>query len=451
MRKPAILTLFLFFHALFLVAQPVDLSKEVSVHFDRLPLKQALHDLERRYDLRFSYSSDHIPLSQRVSVHRERTRLDVVLEDLFAATKVVFAPIGRQIVLKIDPAKPVRDPWNEASGKMGYREPEILILPIGSREIAPIEWAPDPGRVKPVVLADPDQTVFPKWSFLSFVDSLHTGMPEGKRFYQVSIFPPFGTNGWESANLTNLYSVNMFAGLSAGVEGAEGSLLLNVTEGNVKGLQVSLLGNVAEGNLYGKQLSAGVNMVQGLARGKQIGLVNVAGEMSGMQIGLANVADSVSGLSLGLLNLVRKGYNRVELGYSESMHASVALKLGTYGFYNLFYSGFRWEENAEDRMFGLGYGLGTNIWLARRLDLNVEGLAIRMLRREFNLLSQARVTFDWRLAKRFSLFAGGTLNLLTSETADSPLELSPYTFFRHTTRGGKDLSAWAGFLAGVRF
>jgi hypothetical protein len=491
MRKPTILFVLLLLQTLAVWAQQADLSLPVSAHYDRVQLRHALNDLERRYDLRFSYSSDHIPLSQRVSVHRERAPLKAVLDDLFAETQVVYATIGRQIVLKHDPGKPIRNPWKPEGGKREYREPEIQLLPMGSREIGPIRMETEtPPKLEPVVLPPPDKTVFSRWQTWAFFDSLNMGLPDDKRMYQLSIFPPFGTNGWESGKLSNLHSVNLLAGYSAGVEGSEWSLLMNTTEGDVKGIQVAGFANVAEESLYGRQVAGVLNLSLRRARGLQVaGFLNAAGEISGNQIalagnlsfvemrgrqiaalfnysagaagtqfGLINIADTVTNVSIGLLNLVRRGYNRFELAGSESLWTSVAFKPGTRRFYNIFYAGFRWEETP---IWGLGYGAGTAIGLSRRLDLNLEGLSIHLskggsIEGRLNLLNQLRLTLDCRIGRRFSIFGGGTLNLMVSrvvdpETGDRSYDLAPYNWYRRTTAGGTDYQAWAGVLGGIRF
>ena len=507
--RSTLLTLLLVLQILAAAAQS---APQLSVHYDRVTLRHALNDLEQRYPVRFSYSSDHIPLNHRVTVHREQASLEEVLDDLFAGTQVAYAFIGKQVVLKHDPQKPLRNPWQEKSTGMQYREPVIEVLPLGPRPLDPVAPPSRETDIKSrsVVLGPEDQTLWPQWRLTAFFDSLNVGMPSNKRVVQVSVFPPFGTNGWESEALANLYSVNLLAGYSAGVEGLEASLLLNASRGEVRGLQIAGFANASEADLYGKQLSAGVNMTKGRARGLQTALfLNTAGEMTGTQaalganftgrefrgrqiaglcniaggdgapgsrqiaagfnysggktgsqIGLINIADTVSGASIGLINIVRKGYNHLELGGSESLQTYGALKLGSRRFYNVFYGGLRWRQPGTGSIWGLGYGIGTNVGLARRLDLNLEGLSIHLNQgkswtRQLNLLNQVRLTFDWRPARRFGIFAGGTLNLMTSrvanpETGKTGFDIAPYTWYQTTTKNGTEIQAWVGFLAGVR-
>jgi len=542
MRYFSILMITVFGHFWVANAQSDALSMLVSVHYDRAQLKHALHDLQRRYAVQFSYSSDHVPLSHRVNVHRERTPLGEVLDDLFAETHVAYAPIGNQIVLKNDPGKPILDPWQKPSEEMSYERPDIEILPIGSRELTPIENPVNEDEVKDqsVVLSSSDETLLIRKMSVSFLDSLHTGLPEDTRFYQASIFPPFGTNGFESDRLTNLYSVNLLAGMSGGVKGTEWSLLLNTTEGDVRGLQVAGTANVAEGDMRGTQLSGGINLVFGKALGRQIsGAVSIAGEMSGTQLslvtnmasrefrgnqisglfnfaggtgapgslqlaglgnfsaektawqiaagwnyarevsqsqiglinaagrvegsqwGLINLADTVGGVTFGMLNLIWRGYNHFEIATSETLWANAALKLGSRSFYNVFYSGIRWGKDLDTHIWGLGYGVGTNVGLARRFDLNLELLSIhlskgRSIVHGVNLLNQFRFTFDWRIRRHFGLFAGGTLNLMTStvtdpETGNVGYDIAPYLWYHATSQSGTEFQGWLGFVAGVRF
>src|SRR5690606_4774369 len=77
----------------------------ISFDYRQVPLHDALRDLETRYDLRFSYSRDLIPLDQRIRAQARELPLTDALDELFAETSVVFAIIGGQIALKTDPSK----------------------------------------------------------------------------------------------------------------------------------------------------------------------------------------------------------------------------------------------------------------------------------------------------------------------------------------------------------
>ncbi|TGE20297.1 hypothetical protein E5K00_20025 [Hymenobacter aquaticus] len=111
---------------------------------------------------------------------------------------------------------------------------------------------------------------------------------------QVSFITPLGSNGLRSGRSINDLSLNVLAGYSAGVRGAEvGGLvnvvrdtvrgvqvagLLNVTGTEVQGLQAAGLVNITGGSVGGGQAAGLVNMVRDDARGLQVaGLVNMVG------------------------------------------------------------------------------------------------------------------------------------------------------------------------------
>ncbi|PJJ60942.1 hypothetical protein [Hymenobacter chitinivorans] len=331
--------------------------------------------------------------------------------------------------------------------------------------------------------------------------------------FQFSVVSPLGTNGLASGRTVNTVSLNLLAGYAAGVQGLELGTLLNVDRDAVQGVQaagmVNLVGgpvrgtqlaglgnlitadahglqaagllNVAVGPVEGAQLAGMVNyqggaaetrtaQVAGLAnvtpgnvRGVQVaGLLNVARSVRGLQLAPFNIADSVAGASIGILSLVRHGYHRAEVWASDALPANAALKLGgSRKFYNILAVGvqpgssFRW---------GLGYGVGSEVELSRRLTLSVDALATQVNERkgwtdELNLLNQLRPLLGWRLTPggRTTLLLGPTLNVMVSRYRDAEqpgygsrlggqhLELFNETHGRTNTR------AWVGAQAGLRF
>ncbi|MFC2097033.1 hypothetical protein ACFLSI_01735 [Bacteroidota bacterium] len=137
--------------------------------------------------------------------------------------------------------------------------------------------------------------------------------------FQVTFFPPLGTNGIYSGNAVNKLSFNILAGYSAGLEGLEIGCFLNVENDFVKGIQIAGFSNLVGGNVsavqiagfananwgnaYGSQIAGFANAAIGDLKGSQIaGYANIAnGNVDGIQVsGFANVAlDSLKGLQIG--------------------------------------------------------------------------------------------------------------------------------------------------------
>ena len=209
---------------------------------------------------------------------------------------------------------------------------------------------------------------------------------------QLTFLFPVGTNGLNSHLVANNFSVNMLAGASARVKGAEIGGLSNYTKGSVTGLQAAGLANATLGNVTGLQLAGLVNFnkgyvkgfqVAGLANvitgsveglqlaglvnapakdvkglqvaslanvstgnlrglqlaltnvavksvaGSQIGLVNYTRKLDGFQLGLVNVADSVGkGGGLGLITYYKNGYHKFEVEWNETFYLNATFKSG---------------------------------------------------------------------------------------------------------------------------
>ncbi len=270
----------------------------------------------------------------------------------------------------------------------------------------------------------------------------------------------------EAAQVAGLFNLNRqdFAGLQM----AGG---FNLSAGKAEAVQMAGLFNVA-GDKTKTQL-AGLFNWAGDVSGSQISsLLNVGKKVRGSQIGLINVADTIAGPSVGLLNIVRKGYNRIELGGSATLFANLGFKLGSHKFYNIFHFGGRWdarerqvnEVTTQQGIFlswGLGYGVGAVAVFSPRTAMNVELVATHINEleewtNELNLLNQLRITFDLRLGSgRPSFFFGPTANLLVSRRVDPDTGLigsgiAPYTLYEETV-GDTNLKFWAGGYCGFRF
>lgn len=159
------------------------------------------------------------------------------------------------------------------------------------------------------------------------------------RAFQASFISPLGTNGLNSWNVTNRFSVNLLAGYAGGVNGVEfsglGSVLKKTMRGaqfnglgsivieKTKGVQCSGLFNIGIGQIKAAQFAGLLNMCLDTVKAAQFaglanisggpmkgfqaaGLVNIsAGHVKGFQVsGLANVnADTTRGFQLsGLVN-----------------------------------------------------------------------------------------------------------------------------------------------------
>jgi hypothetical protein len=194
------------------------------------------------------------------------------------------------------------------------------------------------------------------WSFLGTLHAEKTDSTEQKtRSFQFSFITPVGTNGLQSWNTTNRFSINLLAGYAAGVNGVEFSGLTSVLKNNMRGAQFAGLGNVVLGETKGAQFSglfniglketqawqfAGfMNMNLQKASGVQCGgFTNiVASEFSGGQFaGFSNIATRESrGLQIAGFANYAKGGKVVQLSGFGSVVADTTKGTQISGFGNV--------------------------------------------------------------------------------------------------------------------
>src|SRR5690606_10795588 len=75
-------------------------SVRASIPHGTLTLRDALKELERQTDFRFTYVSEDVTAYTKTTVNRGSTTLDVILQDLLEDTDLVFRQVGKTVVLK---------------------------------------------------------------------------------------------------------------------------------------------------------------------------------------------------------------------------------------------------------------------------------------------------------------------------------------------------------------
>ena len=116
---------------------------------------------------------------------------------------------------------------------------------------------------------------------------------EQSRFQFTFLFPPLSTNGVNNVNMVNNVSLNLFLGVSGGVEAFEAALFLNINRFYMHGVQLAGFGNTVGGDVRGVQLAGFYNVAVDHTQGFQgAGFVNLGRtDVVGAQgAGFANVA-----------------------------------------------------------------------------------------------------------------------------------------------------------------
>ncbi len=230
----------------------------------------------------------------------------------------------------------------------------------------------------------------------------------------------------------------------------------NFTSQNVDGLQAAGFVNIAVKDVKVAQISGFGNWTSGINKGLQVaGFMNYAQDLRGTQIAPFNFADTASsGVPVGVFSYVKKGYHKLEVTANELFLANLSFKTGVTRFYNIFTAGIRPD------WLSVGYGLGTQVKLAKRLALSFDLTGYYLAdTRDFlrSYGSQVRFspTLDIMLAKHFTLVLGphisgfAGLDHADAGTADFPFLFS-YTL-KNLMIVSTPVSIRLGATAGFRF
>lgn len=306
------------------LAQPM--SKEVTFVYQNQRLEDVLEDLTARYDVRFAYSREMIPVDQEISVRVKEKPLHAALDDLFAYTPVVYAPMAGQVMLRTDRNKRVirlskLEPAERKVQQMSPIHPptasEALLLAQLRQErekytgMAPIR---NDNAPKEIAGGKREETKLDDYRLPTFEYDGAQG--SDRRLAQISVFSSVGTNLQKSIELTNHVSVNLLWGKNGGVEGLEVGGLMNKVTQDVKGLQIAGMANKVDGNTIGTQAAGLFNIGKGQVKGMQAaGVFNVSGETDAVQsAGLFNISRDFAGVQLaGFFNIAKGKSNGVQL------------------------------------------------------------------------------------------------------------------------------------------
>lgn len=136
--------------------------------------------------------------------------------------------------------------------------------------------------------------------------------------FQLSLFPGLGTDGLQSSQYRYKVSLNLFAGVTGGLDGFEAGGFMNINKGNVQGVQFAGFGNVVNGNFSGFQSSGFMNVINGETEGLNFaGFMNtINGDYTGIQgAGFMNVTNGSSeSISMaGFMNVNRNSFAGIRL------------------------------------------------------------------------------------------------------------------------------------------
>jgi hypothetical protein len=365
-------------------AQSSLLETKVTIQQDNKALTDVLDVLVHEYNIPFSYFKNQLPLHKKVSINLQNEPLQRLLDQVSSQAGIQYQAIGGQIVLKIidnpsttgtskpNPAKSISSPYRTQtkhrflfladnsrttaiqpsfqeffSSKKSLHEnnPEDKISIASTKLTAGILTVREASLHNKFEvinsLSDPHQPFF-----LTHTNTLNSISLDAFPFiqaskpvyinsrFQLALVPGLSTHGIHPGEYTNIVSINLLAGYSAGNKFVEIGGLSNFNQNHVFGLQMSGLANVIGGNKFvgltaqEKQKLKKENTESNLQGFQVAGLTNIiAGNVFGLQTtgGINIVQKSLQGVQLaGVSNLVKTYTFGIQLaGISNASMESV--------------------------------------------------------------------------------------------------------------------------------
>jgi hypothetical protein len=262
--------------------------------------------------------------------------------------------------------------------------------------------------------------------------------------------------GVQLAGAFNLVSMDMFGAQFAGA--------MNYNGGVVSGVQVAGALNLAMESIQGVQIAGAVNYNRRYLKGGQIGTINIARKVNGFQLGFINISDSIKGVPIGFISITKNGYSRVEFFASETMWGNFNYKTGVKALHNVFHLGYDYLTEDYQR-WTFGYGFGSCVQLAKRVQLNFDLLGIHVNENEIftstiNEQFKLNVSLALGITKRIYLYGGPSFNTMFSDYKNAngsigstlvPDKSIIHTEWINTEEKTIKNTYWIGWQFGVRF
>ncbi len=183
--------------------------------------------------------------------------------------------------------------------------------------------------------------------------SAQTSEDKPLRTFQLSMFPLVGTDGIQTKDYRYQVSLNMFMGITGGLDGIEAGGFMNIASGRVEGLQLAGFGNVVKGDFKGFQSAGFLNIVNGSSEGLHFaGFLNtITGDQNGvMAAGFMNVVNgsSSSVRGAGFMNVNRGDFQGISGAGFMNVTAGNVQGIKGAGFMNV-------AMGESQGMFGAGF------------------------------------------------------------------------------------------------
>ncbi|MFN7604272.1 MAG: hypothetical protein ACK5R0_23005, partial [Bacteroidota bacterium] len=155
------------------------------------------------------------------------------------------------------------------------------------------------------------------------------------------------------------------------------------------------------------------------------------------------------------------GYHKIEISADEIFYANLAFRTGARKFYNILLAGIQPNQlTNNDYLWTFGYGLGTARKITRGIQLNIDATAQHVTKSSFtnslSLLNKIHAGLDFKLARKFWIYGGVTLNGYLSDpsVSDTPFlftNYKPEIISERNIDATHNLKMWWGAKVALRF
>ncbi|MDF9794808.1 hypothetical protein OKW21_000071 [Catalinimonas alkaloidigena] len=333
--------------AIYPLHQDSILNQKVSLSYRDAPITEIIQNIQREYEVRFSYLNNEIPEDIKVTINLENQPLYLALDKIFEETMISYQVVSGQVILKknLQKVKKESTPEEEkqetkvsSQGSVhnratppapGYtaENEEADSLAEANDNTASVSISKQPQVIStiPTEKVKPNQKEAHEIPEKSLENSANTqnNRPDiptnkkrektnlGRRFervgiglrklfqkmpgedendyerksFQFGLIYPLSTNGTQAGKYVNEFSLNLLVGYAAGLDGVEFSGFGNIENDFVRGAQFAGFFNVVKNDVDGAQFAGFANVNGGNMKGGQFaGFINTAaGEVEGIQ------------------------------------------------------------------------------------------------------------------------------------------------------------------------
>jgi len=275
---------------------------------------------------------------------------------------------------------------------------------------------------------------------------------------------PVSTNGTHAPADTNYFSLHLIAGVSAAERGPSFAGISNVVRNDVKGpmfagfsnhagkdvdgaLFAGFLNtygggtgpafggfaNIATGDVTGAQFAGFSNFSRSVKGAQFAGFINTAKDVNGSQFagfinigrkvkgaqiaGFINIADS-SDCPVGIVNIIRNGEKNISASIDETQTSMLSFRSGGKVMYGIIGLGYNFKN--KDAVYAAEAGLGAHFFESSYFRLNTEILSMTLtdFKRGSYFKGSLRLLPALKIGDYLELFAGPSLNFITTNTAE---------------------------------